>query len=936
MSVEAVSDRCQLPAAQAAGMPADEVLAALGTGPAGLGEDEAARRLALGANVLQARRVSGVHVLVRQFASPLQGLLVAAAVLSFATGDRLNAVIIVAILLGSALLGFVNEFRAEKTAADLHARISHTVVVTRGGNERPVPVRDLVPGDVVRVGLGNIVPADARVIEADGLEADEGVLTGESAAVPKHADPVPEGTALAELSACLLMGTVIHAGTGRAVVTATGRDAEFGRIAAGLAQGLPETGFQRGLKDFSVMLLWVGIALTAGILAINLVLQRPFIESVLFSLAIAVGITPQLLPAVVSTSLAAGSRLLAKDRVLVKRLLAIEDLGNLDVLVTDKTGTLTEGRIGFEEAVPVSAAGGGNTGGGNTGGGNTGGGELERRRLTELAMLCCEVDPSEAGAFGAGQNPVDAALWEAFPELPAALAGRIRVALRPFDHGTRTMETAVRWDGPDAGPEGTLRIVKGAPEAVLALCSGPAAGADDHARAALDALFRRGARVVAVASGPAGTARGPGPGGGAPAAAGTEGGPLRLEGFLSFIDRPKQDARASLGRLAELGIEVKIATGDNALVAQHVTGVLGMRAGDVLTGADLDGMDDDELARAATGARVFARVSPEQKARVVALLRRRHSVGFLGDGVNDAIALAKADVGISVDSATDVAKDAADVVLLDKDLGVLADGVVGGRRIFANTVKYLLMGTSSNFGNMFSAAAASSFLSFLPMLPGQILLNNLLYDSSQLAIPTDRVDREQLRRPAHWDIAGIRRFMLVFGPISSLFDFATFALMLWVLHAVPEEFRAGWFVESLATQTLIVFAIRTRRIPFVRSRASAVLTASVLAVVAVGAVIPYTQFGTLIGFFPLPVPFFLALAGMVVLYLVLIETAKHFFYRTAHEQAPHPSAPPAPVPSLAGHDAHTRVHRRAVPFVVHTGKAKVRRPPGHGVAAGRR
>jgi Mg2+-importing ATPase len=430
-------------------------------------------------------------------------------------------------------------------------------------------------------------------------------------------------------------------------------------------------------------------------------------------------------------------------------------------------------------------------------------------------------------------------------------------------------------------------------------------------RARLDALFRRGARVVAVASGPAGP---PNPASGA----------LSLDGFLTFIDRPKKDARESLRRLEELSIDVKIATGDNALVAGHVASVLGMPSGAVLTGTQINALDDDELFTAATTARVFARVSPGQKARIVTVLRRAHAVGFLGDGVNDALALNRADVGISVDSATDVAKDAADVILTHKDLGVLADGVVGGRRIFANTIKYLLMGTSSNFGNMFSAAAASAFLTFLPMLPGQILLNNLLYDTSQLAIPTDKVDQDQLRKPAHWDIHAIRRFMVIFGPISSIFDFATFALMLWAFKATPEEFRAGWFVESLATQTLIVFAIRTRRIPFFRSRASAALTIGVLAVVTAGAVIPYTPFGTLIGFLPVPGPFFLALVGMVLLYLMLVETAKHYYYRAADARVLR-AAVPAAAPTKAVHASHARVHRRAAPFLAHTGRARVRR-----------
>lgn len=604
MTVQAQPHGTQLPVVRAASLTADAVLDAVGSLPGGLTEAEAAHRLALGANVREARRVSWPHVLVRQFASPLQGLLVAAAIMSFATGDQLNATIILAILSGSAVFGFVNEYRAERTAADLHRRISHTVVVVREGVEQALPVRDLVPGDVIRIGLGNIVPADARLLEAAGLETDEALLTGESAAVEKSIEPVPERADLADLSDCLLMGTVVHAGSARDVVTATGRETEFG-LTAELAQSLPKTAFQRGLKEFSLMLLWVGLGLTAGILVINLLLARPPLDSILFSLAIAVGITPQRLPAVVSTpqllravvstSLVADSRLLAKEGLLVKRLLAIEDLGNLDVLVMDKTGTLTEGTIGFEEAVPA-ASGADGVG-----------------RLTELALLCCEVDPSEPGASGAGQNPVDAALWEAFPELPALLEKRRRLDLRPFDHDTRTMETAVSWPDPGSGNTGgSVHILKGAPEAVMERCAGVSA----DARARLEELFRRGARVIAVASRPGRH----------------DGGALSLEGFLSFIDQPKADARESLDRLAELGVDVKVATGDNALVAEHVISVLGMSTGTVLTGTQVAAMDDDELAVAAKGARVFARVSPKQKARIVTVLRRSHALGFLGDG----------------------------------------------------------------------------------------------------------------------------------------------------------------------------------------------------------------------------------------------------------------------------------------------------------------
>jgi Mg2+-importing ATPase len=389
-------------------------------------------------------------------------------------------------------------------------------------------------------------------------------------------------------------------------------------------------------------------------------------------------------------------------------------------------------------------------------------------------------------------------------------------------------------------------------------------------RAVLDEQFDAGSRVVAVATRPAaGLGR---------LTPDDERG-LTLAGFLVFLDRPKANVRASLDELEALGITVKIATGDNAKVAEKVCADLGVLSGGTLTGADIDALSDDELAASARTATIFARVSPEQKARIITLLRQSGgSVGFMGDGVNDALALHKADIGISVDSATDVAKDAADVVLMDKDLGVLAEGVREGRRIFANTIKYVLMGTSSNFGNMFSAATASVVLSFLPMLPGQILLNNLLYDTGQLAIPGDRVDNEQLRAPSHWNIAFIRRFMFLFGPISSVFDFATFALMLFVFDAVPGEFRAGWFIESIATQTLIIFAIRTRRVPFLRSRPSVGLLVASLGVVALGIFLPLSPVAGVLGFDPLPVPFFLALLGMIVVYLVLVEFAKQWFF----------------------------------------------------------
>ncbi|WP_432989470.1 magnesium-translocating P-type ATPase [Dactylosporangium sp. CA-233914] len=849
-----------VPLARAATMTSDEVLHALVSGPDGIsGADATSRAATTGPNAVHSHRVQGWRILARQLRSALLVLLAATATISFVLGDHTDAVIIGSILVASVGLGFVNEYRAERAAQALHAEIRHTVTVMRDGGAVDVDVSALVPGDVVRLTLGAVVPADLRLLQTNGLACDEAVLTGESLPVDKHTSPVPAGTALADFTCCALMGTVVHSGSGAGVVVATGMHTEFGRIAAGLSQRSPETSFQAGLRRFSVLLLQVAVVLTIGIFVTNLLLHRPLLDSAMFSLAIAVGITPQLLPAVVSTSLAAGSRQLARYKVLVKRLVCIEDLGDMDVLVTDKTGTLTDGTISFRAAVDHTGA--------------------DSTEVLLRGLLATDADGQ------AGANPLDAALWQASHPREETTAYQ-RIASVPFDHERRMTSALVR------DPQGASHIiVKGAPESVLARCADVPA----EAHTTLDRFFAQGIRVVAVAGRPAPAAT---------SLTAADERDLHLDGFLAFLDPPKADAADSLHRLARLGITVKIATGDNAVVAAKVCGDLGLTDTRTLSGTDIDALDDTELAAAANAATIFARVSPEQKARLVRLLRRSHVVGFLGDGVNDALALHTADVGISVDTAADVAKDAADAVLLEKDLGVLADGVTEGRRIFANTIKYALMGTSSNFGNMFSAAAASAILKFLPMLPSQILLNNLLYDASQLAIPTDRVDAEQVAAPAHWDVAFIRRFMLVFGPISSLFDFATFWLMLHVFHASPALFRTGWFIESLATQTLVIFAIRTRRIPFLRSRPSLPLTLAVAGAILVGALLPLSPLSHLLGFQPLPIGFFAALAGMVIAYLALIELAKRAFFtrRAAHPPAPH----------RRGHTHH--VQRRAGRF----------------------
>ncbi|GAA2746962.1 magnesium-translocating P-type ATPase [Terrabacter aerolatus] len=835
----------------AAGRSAPAVLQSLGVDAAtGLAHDEVeCRRVTFGPNAIATHHARVLTVLWHQLNSPLLGLLLVAATASYFVGEKSDAVIIGLIVVVSVGLGFVNEYRAEKAAASLHSQVSHEAVVLRDGVSGRVDVTSLVPGDVVELTLGEIVPADIRLLSVVRLECDESVLTGESQPVEKTTDAV-EGTAtLADLDGCALMGTVVHAGSARGVVVATGSRTEFGAIATGLSTHQLDTEFQLGLRRFSMLLVKVAGALTGSVFVVNVLLHKPFLDALLFSLAIAVGITPQLLPAVVSTSLAAGSRQMSRRKVLVKRLVCIEDLGDIDLLFTDKTGTLTAGRIDYARAVPV-----------------------EGQRSDDVlrwGLLCTENVPGAAAAVGT--NPLDQALWEspATAAVREALTGHAVLGVLPFDHERRMLSVTVR-DG-----DGAVHLVtKGAPETVLERCTDVA----PETRAALDAEFAAGNRVVAVASRPVSASRAPEP---------ADEHDLQLLGLLVFLDPPKPDAAVALGRLARLGIRVKVVTGDNAVVAAKVCSDLGLPGDAVLTGVDLDALDDEHLIDAVTATTVFARVSPEHKARLVRAHRHGGGgVAFLGDGVNDALALHAADVGISVDSGTDVAKDAADVILLEKSLDVLADGVVEGRRIFANTLKYVLMGTSSNFGNMASAAGASLFLPFLPMLPSQILLGNLLYDTGQLAIPTDNVDADQLRRPSHWDIAFIRRFMLLFGPLSSLFDFLTFGVMLWAFHAGPDLFRSGWFVESLATQTLVIFAIRTRTVPFFRSHPSLPLTLAALGVVLVGAVLPATPLAAALGFAPLPGGFFAALGVMVVAYLVLVEVGKRWFYRAAGAQPP--------------------------------------------------
>jgi Mg2+-importing ATPase len=845
MVVAALAPSGELSMADAAGLAPGDVLARLRSGPDGLSCDEVAQRLRqFGPNALGTHRVRATTVLLRQIRNPILILLLGAALVSGLTGGGTNALIIGVIVALSVGLGFFNEYRAEKAMAALRAQIRQEAEVRRDGRASRVPVINLVPGDVVSLRVGVLVPADLRLLTVDELECDEGVLTGESMPTAKSVAAVV-GHQPQDQPGCAFMGTIVHQGSALGVVVRTGARTAFGQIAAGLAEKHSQTAFEVGLSRFSRFLFAVAAVLTAFIFVVNVALSRPLIDALLFSLAIAVGIAPEMMPAIVTVSLSAGSKALAAKKVLVKRLVAIEDLGNIEILFTDKTGTLTEGVITFERALDASGR--------------------DSQRPLMLGLVCNEAAVTAGGT--AGGNSLDRALWSApgaaAGERAATAAGACqRLGILPFDHERQLVSVLVK--DPDGQP---LLIIKGAPEVILDRC----VNVPDGARPALEALFSEGARVVAVATRSA-------KGLAALTAADEHG--LALEGFLTFADRPKADAGSAIAQLERLGMKVKIITGDNGLVAAKVCSDIGFACAGILSGGDVELLDDDHLEAAILTTTVFARIGPDQKSRIVKVARRTgKDVAFLGDGVNDAVALHHADVGISVDSGTDVAKEAADVVLLEKDLGVLAEGVMEGRRIFNNTMKYVLMATSSNFGNMFSAAGASVFLSFLPMLPSQILLNNLLYNTGQLVIPTDRVDPEALARPAAWDMKFIRNFMAVFGPVSSIFDFATFWVMLALLHAGHTEFRTGWFVESIATQTLVVYVIRTRRVPFFKSRPSLPMLLVPTGAALVGAILPYTGLANVLGFTPLPTAFFLLLFAMVVVYLLLVELAKTRFYR---------------------------------------------------------
>ena len=827
-------------------LPVPELFRELHSTEAGLSTSDAAAILQrIGSNEIEtAKRKSLLVAFVGRFTNPLVLILLFAAAVSAFTGDVPSFIIIAVIVLISVILDVAQEHQAQNAADSLRKQVSLTATVLRDGKPVELPAAEVVPGDIALLTAGDLVPADARLIEARDLFVDEALLTGEAYPAEKLIDPPKlQGASETPFPPNLVfMGSSVVSGTAKALILATGRNTQLGSIATTLQKAPPPTAFAVGIQQFGMMIIRATIFLVLFVVLVNLLFHRPLLQSFLFALALAVGLTPELLPMIVSVTLARGSIRMSRKQVIVKRQSAIDDLGGMDVFCSDKTGTLTEARIKLIREVDLAGQ--------------------HSSDVMQMGLLNATFEtglksPLDEAIIAGGK--IDQAAWRKIDEVP-------------FDFQRRRVSILVEGNGQ------RLLVVKGAPEDVLGLSAryqqqGSSCPLDPAARKTAETTFNalgaEGYRVLGVGWREVDSHRQS-----ASAADETE---LTFAGFLAFLDPPKAGARDALTALARLGVAVKVVTGDNEQVTRHVCAELGLDVKGILTGPEVSGLTDEALAARVDATTLFCRVTPPQKSRIIATLRRRgHVVGYLGDGINDAPPLHAADVGFSVDTSVDVAKQAAAIILLRKDLGVLADGVREGRRTFANILKYMMMGTSSNFGNMFSMAGGVLFLPFLPMLPTQVLLNNLLYDISELAIPLDNVSDATIAQPRRWDLNVIRKFMFVFGPLSSVFDFVTFALLLWGFRADEALFHTGWFVESMSTQILVIFIIRTA--DAWRDRPHPALVASSLSALAIAVGLPYLPLAHWLGFVPLPGPVLGALALVTAVYLLTVYGVKRWFF----------------------------------------------------------
>ncbi len=826
-------------------VPSAKLLEMLQVESTGISFAEAKKRIAsYGANSLKPQKQSGIFtLLVGQFKSPIILILLAATVLSLFLRNFVDASIILSIVIISGLLGFWQEYSASNAVAKLLALVQIKAAVLRDGKEVEIPVEAIVPGDVVILNAGDIVPGDCLILESKDLFVDEAMLTGETFPVEKEVSVIPAGTPLAQRTNSVWMGTHLVSGNAKVLVTLTGTNTEFGKVSERLRFKAPETEFEHGIRRFGYFLGEVTLVLVILIFAINVYLHRPVLEAFLFSLALAVGLTPQLLPAIISINLAHGAKKMAAKKVIVKRLASIENFGSMNVICSDKTGTLTEGTVKVESALDVNGD------------------------ASEKAFLFAYLNASFETGF---TNPIDEAILS-FRKID--LKGYQKHDEIPYDFLRKRLSISVKHD------QEHLMVTKGALSNILDVCSSvemkegsvvKIASMQKQIQSHFEAFSNDGFRTIGIAYKSL-TSESP--------ITKDDEKDMTFLGFLTLFDPPKANIADTISILKKLGVSLKVITGDNHLVAASLSKKMGLSDAKILTGSELHQMSDGALLRRVGAVSVFAEIEPNQKERIIIAMRKAGNVvGYMGDGINDASALHAADVGISVDTAADVAKDAADIVLLEKDLSVLIEGVREGRTTFANTLKYVFMATSANFGNMFSMAGLSLFIPFLPLLPKQILLTNLLTDFPEMTIATDNVDDEMVNYPRRWDIKAIRKFMITFGLVSSVFDYLTFGLLLLILHANEEAFRTGWFLESVISASVIVLVIRSRK-PFFRSRPGKYLLIATLSIAVITLILPFTPLGTIFGFSPLSLSTYLLLMLIVVIYIVAAEITKTIFYK---------------------------------------------------------
>jgi len=829
-----------------ASLSEEELLRAWRTSRSGLSHDEARRRhLIYGYNEPARKKESPlIFQALHEFKDPLSLMLIVIATFLLFTDNLPSAGLIYGMVVVGALLSFYQEHKAGKEAKKLTEMVSSTATVLRDGKEEEAKIRVLVPGDIVRLAAGDVIPADVRILEEKDLHVDQSTLTGEAYPVEKDAKPAKgKAKGIASLSNICFMGSNVVSGSAIALVMKTGSDTEFGALVLHVAGQQVETSFERGVKSYVGMMMKIIFAMVMLTFGLNAVMKGDLFESFMFAIAVAVGLAPEMLPMMVAVNLSNGAMAMSKKRVIVKRLSAIHNFGAMDVLCTDKTGTLTMGTVVLERHFDLS--------------------ENDSSEVLKYAYL--------NSYFQTGlRNVMDDAIQK---HSHISVAGWHKVDEMPFDFSRRMMSVVV-----DNGKSHML-IAKGAPEEIIQRCShyeqgGKVYPGSRHHKKLLslsDKYRREGFRVLALAY-----RRFPRK---ARAYGKQDETGLVLKGFMIFLDPPKASAKKAVATLEGMGISLKVLTGDNELVARKICGDVGIDVSGVAVGDEIEKLTDSELAKKVEEISVFARLAPLQKERIILALKKNgHTVGYMGDGINDAPSLKNSDVGVSVDNGADIAKETADIILLKKSLMVLADGVVEGRKTYSNITKYIKMGSSSNFGNMFSVVGASAFLNFLPMRPIQILFNNFLYDMSQVTIPTDNVDSEQLEKPLPWDVEYIKKVMFYLGPVSSLFDFITFGACI-LLGAPAALFQTVWFMESLATQTLVIHVVRTGKVPFLESRPSRLLLISSFAIVAIGWLVVFSPFGEYFGFVPPPAEYLAVIVGIVVAYLVAVQLVKMWFAR---------------------------------------------------------